>query len=506
MSSWREILKKVIKALAILSSFSILTRALGFLFRIFLSRTIGAEGLGVYQIAFSVFMVLETIVSSGLPLVVSKQTASKHSLGDKKGEQGIVSAGLIIGAATSLLLCVIVYAFKALFGVIFTDKRCLGILFILMPTLVFSSVYSVLRGNLWGKRKYFWVSFTEFIEQIIRVALTVLFLVVVDLALEKVFLASIAYALSCMLSSALVFLIYIKGGGKFGSPKGQFGPILKSSSPITLVRVIASLITPFIAIIIPLRLASIGYTNEQAVALFGIAIGMTFPLLYIPSTVMGALSMTLIPNISSAVTTEKYGEVKSHINFSIKFAYFISFLFISLYMALGEHIGVFFYNNLESGVFLVSSSLLVLPICLSGVTVSCLNALDMETKTFINYAVGAVLLTFSITILPSLVGIMSLVWGMGLCLGSASLLNIFMIGKKMKDNFFNMGYLSLSALSALPAFLMTKWSFGLLPNSLPLFFGLAISCTIGALFYFACGLVFGLYDLSFLKLKKKKSF
>ena len=498
-------MKKVIKALAILSSFSILTRALGFVFRIFLSRTIGAEGLGIYQIAFSVFMVLETIVSSGLPLVVSKQTASKDSLGDKKGEQGVVSAGLVIGISTSLLLCGVVYTFKALFGAIFTDKRCLGILFILMPTLVFSSVYAVLRGNLWGKKKFFWVSFTEFIEQIVRVILSVLFLVVIDLALEKVFLASIAYAISCLLSSILVFFIYIKSGGKFSSPKGQFAPLLKSSSPITLVRVISSLITPFIAIIIPLRLASIGYTNEQAIALFGIAIGMTFPLLYIPSTVMGALSMTLIPNISSAVTTQKYGEVKSHINFSIKFAYFISFLFISLYMALGEHIGVFFYNNLEAGVFLVSSSVLVLPICLSGVTISCLNALDMETKTFINYAVGAVLLTFSITILPDLVGIMSLVWGMGLCLGSASVLNIFMIGKRMRDNFFNIKYLGLSILSGVPAFLIAKWSFGLMPNNLPLFVMLAISCSIGAIFYFASGLIFGLYDLSFLKLKKKKT-
>ena len=362
-----------------------------------------------------------------------------------------------------------------------------------------------MRGNLWGKKKFFWVSFTEFIEQIVRVILSVLFLVVIDLALEKVFLASIAYAISCLLSSILVFFIYIKSGGKFSSPKGQFAPLLKSSSPITLVRVISSLITPFIAIIIPLRLASIGYTNEQAIALFGIAIGMTFPLLYIPSTIMGALSMTLIPNISSAVTTQKYGEVKSHINFSIKFAYFISFLFISLYMALGEHIGVFFYNNLEAGVFLVSSSVLVLPICLSGVTISCLNALDMETKTFINYAVGAVLLTFSITILPDLVGIMSLVWGMGLCLGSASVLNIFMIGKRMRDNFFNIKYLGLSILSGVPAFLIAKWSFGLMPNNLPLFVMLAISCSIGAIFYFASGLIFGLYDLSFLKLKKKKT-
>ena len=200
-------MKKLFKALAILSSFSILTRTLGFLFRIFLSRTIGAEGVGVYQIAFSIFMVLETIVSSGLPLVISKRTANKASLNDKKGENSVICAGLVIGITTSIILCSVVLIFKNLFANLFTDQRCLSILLILMPTLVFSTVYSVLRGNLWGNKKFFLVSFTEFFEQVVRVMFSVLFLVVINIALEKVLLASIAYVISCILSSIVVLLL-----------------------------------------------------------------------------------------------------------------------------------------------------------------------------------------------------------------------------------------------------------------------------------------------------------
>ena len=148
-------MKKLFKALAILTSFSVLTRALGFLFRIILSRAIGAEGLGVYQISFSVFMVLETFVSSGLPLVVSKLTSKNIACKNEEKQHSMISAALIIGILTAVSLCLIVVAFRSLFGLLFTDERCLNILIVLLPGLVFSSVYAILRGSLWGKRKYF---------------------------------------------------------------------------------------------------------------------------------------------------------------------------------------------------------------------------------------------------------------------------------------------------------------------------------------------------------------
>ena len=168
-------MKKLLKALLILTSFSVLTRALGFLFRIFLSRLIGAEGLGIYQISFSVYMVLETFIASGLPLIVSKITSSIEIEKNKNKEYNLVSTALLIGVITSLIVCLIVLLFKNIFGLIFTDKRCLNILITLLPALVFSSVYSILRGNLWGHRKYFLVSLTEFLEQLTRIIICVLF-------------------------------------------------------------------------------------------------------------------------------------------------------------------------------------------------------------------------------------------------------------------------------------------------------------------------------------------
>ena len=57
---------------AYVTAFSVAEKAFGFLYRIILSRTLGSEGMGIYQIALSVFAVLITAASSGIPLTVSR--------------------------------------------------------------------------------------------------------------------------------------------------------------------------------------------------------------------------------------------------------------------------------------------------------------------------------------------------------------------------------------------------------------------------------------------------
>lgn len=499
------ILKKLFKAIAILTSFSFLTRALGFLFRIILSRLIGAEGLGIYQVSFSVFMVLETFISSGLPLVVSKKTSNIAHKNEKNKEFSMVTTAIIIGLITAILLCIIVLIFNKLFALLFTDKRCLNILITLLPSLVFSSVYATIRGNFWGHRKYFIVSFTEFIEQLLKIVFCVIFLGFSYQAIDGVFVATYSHIISCFVSAILVLILFFKMGNKFSKPTiNEFKELTKASIPITLVRVISSLLMPLISIIIPLLLVANGHTSEQALSILGIALGMTFPLLYIPSTLIGSLSMTLIPDLSSAVTQQKFVEIKEKINFSIKFGLFISFLFVPLFYSLGPHIGVFLYNNLQSGIFLRNSSILIIPICLSGIAVSCLNALSLEIKGFINYLIGALFLIISIFTLTRFVGIYSLVIGLGLCLGIAFILNIILLNKKLNCNFFNFNYLIKLIISSVPCALISKWTFSIFTKFLPMLFSLGFSCVIGILFFLCSALLFGLFNFSFLKLQTNK--
>lgn len=497
-------MKKLLKALAILTSFSVLTRALGFLFRIFLSRTLSTQDLGIYQISFSVFMVLETIVSSGIPLVVSKLT-SKYSIEDNKQKEfSLLTSAIIIGIITSIAICFFVSIFRNLFSFVFTEQRCLNIILVFLPSLVFSSVYATIRGNLWGHKKYFLVSFTEFLEQILRIAFCVLFFGVFNFFADKTMTAVYSYIFSCLISAIVVLIIYFKNSGKFTKPKKEdFKNIIKYSTPITSIRIVSSLLTPLISLIIPMQLIRIGLSSQEALSLYGIAMGMTFPLLYVPSTLAGSLSMTLVPELSCHIAQNNFSEISNKIKFSIKFGIFISFLFIPIFLAVGKYIGVFIFANQQSGIFLSYSSFLIIPICLSGITVSCLNALNLEVKSFINYIFGAIFLIFSIFYLTKYLNIFSLIIGMGLCLSVATLLNILLLNKKLSQNFLDFSYFLKTTFAAIPGFLICRWSFNIFYTSMPLFISLAFSSVLAEVFFLSFGLILNIYNLSFLKQSKR---
>ena len=64
--------ENIYRTVAYVTAFSVAEKFFGFLYRIILSRTLGSEGMGMYQVALSVFAVLATVAASGLPLTVSR--------------------------------------------------------------------------------------------------------------------------------------------------------------------------------------------------------------------------------------------------------------------------------------------------------------------------------------------------------------------------------------------------------------------------------------------------
>ena len=66
---------KLFRAVTVVTMFSVITRALSFLFKIYLSRTLGAEVMGLYQIALSMFFLFSALSASGLQTVLSRKTA-----------------------------------------------------------------------------------------------------------------------------------------------------------------------------------------------------------------------------------------------------------------------------------------------------------------------------------------------------------------------------------------------------------------------------------------------
>lgn len=115
-------MRNVFKATLIVTIFAVATRALGFLLRVYLSRVMGAEALGAYQISMSFFGVLLTIISSGIPLVVSRNVAYYQAENDTKQQNKHITAGLVLALAISIVLCGIVYIFPGALAGLLASK------------------------------------------------------------------------------------------------------------------------------------------------------------------------------------------------------------------------------------------------------------------------------------------------------------------------------------------------------------------------------------------------
>ena len=504
------LMKSLFQAVALITFFTIITRFLGFLFKIYLSREIGAEALGVFQVAFSIFSVLITFVASGLPLIISKISSSLRAKGQVKTEGAMISTALIVSVLVAVSTCLVVLLFNGVLKTIFTDERCILILILLLPAVIFNSIYSTFRAWLWGRSKYLSMCFVELFEQIARI---IIFVIMIGGALSIVdgaVTSAVSLTIACFLSAMLVTILFFVYGGRLKKPKGFVKEIVKTSAPITFVRVVSSLVQPVIAIIIPLRLVAAGMTSGDAMSLFGVAFGMTLPFLFIPSALIGALGTALVPDLSTAVAQNDKSHIENRITASVVVSLFISCLFVPIYMGAGGGIGQFFFDNTECGSMLVWSAWIMVPLGLTNITSSILNTLGYEVKSMKNYIIGGIVMLICIWFLPEYIGIYSVVVGMGFCMVISSVLNIIMINKITTSKVRIIKSIFLMFVCSLPVASLVSFLCGLLAHFMPLFFNLAISCGVGLVSFLALCQVFDIIDIrvwfiSFKERFKKKS-
>ncbi len=496
--------KNLYKAVFIITLFSILTRILGFFIRIFMSRQLGAEIIGIYQISVSIAGVFLTIVNSGIPLTISRLSAKYIAENNLDKSNKVVTSGTIISFGLAVLICLFTIIFRPLITTLSNSSLVTSVLIALLPCIIGSSLNVGFKGYLWGYQKHFENCMVDFIEQIIKLVLIIITVSFAGSIEQGIINCAISVSVACLVSTFISMLYYFKNKGKFSNPKGYYKELFKKSSPITLLRVISSLGGMIISVIVPLKLVAVGYTLEQAMSLFGIALGMTLPLLYLPNTLVGSLATALIPDLAKLKAENNMQEFTEKVKTSLTFSVFISLILVPCFMGVGRYVGAFVYNNELSGVMLEYCALMMLPEGINNITSSVLNSLGLETKSFVNYCLGSVLLILSIIFLPKYFGIYSLAIGMTASLIVSSYLNLRMIKKEIGSKSLILKDMIKMLIFLVPSVLINRWTYNLCSLIFTTFFSIAISSIIGFFFYVILCLVFKIFTIDSLLVNFKK--
>lgn len=91
----------LLKSTAILTCAGMVSRIIGFFYRIFLSKTIGAEGIGIYLLLFPVQTLLFSLTSSGTSLPFPCFVSARLASNDKKGARDILLCGMMLSVLFS---------------------------------------------------------------------------------------------------------------------------------------------------------------------------------------------------------------------------------------------------------------------------------------------------------------------------------------------------------------------------------------------------------------------
>ncbi|KAB3529787.1 polysaccharide biosynthesis protein [Alkaliphilus pronyensis] len=384
----------------LLASINFVVRSLGFIYRIILSRMIGPQAIGLYQMVFPFLMVLITLPTAGIPIAVSKLVAKENSLNNRNGIYRILLISLLIGGIISLLLTVIVSLNIDIVvnSILKNSDLHLPILWVI-PAISLITFSSILRGFFYGLKDLKPAASAQILEQVTRILFVLLYLYYKN-PNHPITMATIAIiGLSVGEFFGLVYLIigfnikkliYRKTslnllGTSFLS---YFKDIAYISIPITISRLISVLMQTINSILIPHRLVIAGYTSVAAIEIFGKIAGMAMPLLFLPFTVTGALVINVIPNISEQVAVNNLSDVSYKSSLAIKITLLVAIPVTLVYTVLGKELAGLIYHQKEVGVYLSIISYSTLFMCMQHTLSGILHGLGKQVITTINFLLG----------------------------------------------------------------------------------------------------------------------
>ena len=423
----------------------IIVKVIGSVNRIFLSRLLGGEGIGLYQMAYPIYLLALSVSSAGIPVAISILVAEKIALQDYRGANRVFKISLSVLTATGLL-----FSFLLFFGAgwlidqhYVRDPRAYYAIAALAPAIFFVTILSSFRGYFQGLQQMMPTGISQIAEQFFRVVTMVVFAwLLLPRGLEYA-AAGASFGAGPGAVAGLLVLVYFywRYRGDF-QQKMELQPAMRQESggsiitrivklalPVSLANIMLPLVSNIDLLIVPPRLEVAGYTVEQATELFGYLTGMAIPLVNMATILTASLAASLVPSVSEAHTLGDRAAIRDRTATAMRIANLITIpAFVGMWL-LATPISTMLYATPKAGVPIAISALGIFLLGIHQVTTGVLQGLGHTAIPVVNMMVAAgvkVVLSWTLTAMPSL-GIVGASWATIADFGVGALLNIFFV-------------------------------------------------------------------------------
>jgi len=416
----------------ILTAAGFISRILGFFYKIFLSNTIGAEGIGLYQLIFPVFGFALSFSASGISTAISHYVSGKSALKNTLDMRKYFYSGLFLSLILSSAAAFLIWNFAEIIAFSFLkDIRCTELLRCIALAIPFSALHSCILGYFVGLKRARLPAVSQLFEQFIRITSTWLFYQILlsknespgpFMAVAGILCSEI---FSALFTVTLLIFEFSKTAPLFTLPSvSRMKKISQTAAPLSGNRLLITLLQSIEALLIPSKLRLFGYTISQALSQYGILTGMAFPLVYFPSAITGAISMLLLPTVSESQSLNNQNAIRRTIEASILGSLTLGIFCTGGFLLFGPQLGLLLFHNEKVGDYILILAWSCPFLYLTATLSSILNGLGKTMRTFIHNALGLGIRIFVICFFVPRFGLSAYLTGLLLAQLSTAFLSV----------------------------------------------------------------------------------
>ena len=431
--------KSFVSGAIILMIAGFVVRILGFVYRIYLSNLIGAEGIGLFQLISPVYSLVILTLTSGISIAVSKMVAGELARGHIVNLRRITKGALILVAASGLLVSIFMFIYvDFIANVILRDARTYYSLMFLIPSIPVIAAASALKGYFYGVQEVMPTALSQVVEQFVRIGLVMAMAAYfMNVGLEYACaLATVGMAVGEISNLAVLYIIYRMKKGAAGGSNSKVGllrkrniikELLTTALPVSFNRFIISIMSAIELILIPRMLLTSGLDYRQCIEEYGRLTGMAMPLLFFPSLVTSSLATTLVPAISEAMSLNNYKSANYRISKSIQLTFILGFIFTAIFLSYPNEIGNLIYKKEKIGGMLYLLSFTCVFMYLQQTLLGILNGLGKQGISLRNSIIGSTIRIGFVYFCIPLYGITGYVWGIVASSAFVCTLNLYTV-------------------------------------------------------------------------------
>lgn len=426
-----QYIKKCAKNPLIIGTFlltlsGLITKILGFFYRIFLSHIFHEEGLGIIGLTSPIVFLVHSVCISGLQNAITRYVASTYRERPNQAYRYLFSGLCLSVSLAGCMSCLIYRNASFIACTFFYEDRCTPLLQIIALSFPLAALHACINGFFYGCRQTLMPALSQLFEQCVRVACV--FGIYQYFSIHQI-KPSLAIAIIGMLSgecfSAVFSSIWLFSHAqkernlplpsKLPISAQHSYQLCKLACPISLNRLAVSLLSTLETTQLPRQLVLYGYSNSQALSIYGIFTGMAFPLIMFPSALTTSIATLLLPTISEVQAKKDWKKLKKVTALSIFMSFSFGIFCMIFFFLSSDFLGYFLFHHETVGNQIQALSLICPFFYSTGILNSILHGLGKTTTSFVINLFSLGLRLCIVFLFIPVLGFYGYLYGLALC-------------------------------------------------------------------------------------------